>query len=291
MEVSATTSEAIQRKSFKQALTATKNNEKAFDNDLDRLSTDDEFLSDDEENAAISEDEYEHALDSRIPEIKLPPRLVKSICRLWKDCLTIWLLGKIVGFKFLVNKLKKIWGLQGDFEATDLGLGFLLVKFETITDCNRVYTEGPWIIMDHYLTIRRWEHDFKPSEAKEVVTTLWVRFPQLPIEYYNEKVLFHIAKVIGRPLKVDLNTAMSTRGRYARVCVEIDLMKPLVSRFAIGKYTYIIEYETAFALLVEMLATGKNIIASSQYSYRHRHKHRRAQEEKGSVKQRELSSP
>ncbi|KAL7201289.1 hypothetical protein ACSBR1_033069 [Camellia fascicularis] len=97
--------------------------------------------------------------------------------------------------------------------------------------------------MDHYLTVRRWELDFKPSEAGEVATALWVRFPQLPIEYYNEKVLFHIAKAIGKPLKIDLNTAMSARGRYARVYVEVDLSKPLISRFAISKYTYVVEYE------------------------------------------------
>ncbi|KAL7243796.1 hypothetical protein ACSBR1_016088 [Camellia fascicularis] len=97
--------------------------------------------------------------------------------------------------------------------------------------------------MDHYLTVRRWEHDFKPSESGEVATALWVRFPQLPIEYYNEKVLFHVAKAIRKPLKVDLNTVMSARGRYARVCVEVNLTKPLISRFAIGKYTYIVEYE------------------------------------------------
>ncbi|XP_028115552.1 uncharacterized protein LOC114313362 [Camellia sinensis] len=36
---------------------------------------------------------------------------------------------------------------------------------------------------------------------------------------------------------------MSTRGRYTRVCVEVNLTKLFVSRFAIGKYTYIIEYE------------------------------------------------
>ncbi|KAI8012198.1 hypothetical protein LOK49_LG06G00994 [Camellia lanceoleosa] len=61
-----------------------------------------------------------------------------------------------------------------------------------MVDCSRVHTEGPWIIM---------EHDFKPSEAGEVATTLWVKFSQLPIEYYNKNFLFHIAKAIGKPLK------------------------------------------------------------------------------------------
>ncbi|KAI8012191.1 hypothetical protein LOK49_LG06G02302 [Camellia lanceoleosa] len=109
-----------------------------------------------------------------------------------------------------------MWGLQGDFEATDLGLGFFLIKFKMMFVCSRVCTEGPWIITDHYLTVRRWKHDFKPSEAGGVATALWVRFPELPIEYYNEMGLFHIAKAIGKPLKVDLNTAMSTRGRHQK---------------------------------------------------------------------------
>ncbi|KAI8028181.1 hypothetical protein LOK49_LG02G03616 [Camellia lanceoleosa] len=43
---------------------------------------------------------------------------------------------------------------------------------------------GPWVIMDHYLTMRRWEPNFKPSEALETKTPIWVRFPELPIEYY-----------------------------------------------------------------------------------------------------------
>ncbi|XP_028105264.1 uncharacterized protein LOC114304299, partial [Camellia sinensis] len=241
--IQAPTEEQPQR-SFKQALTATKANEKAFDNDLERLS-DDDFLTDEEDNEAMEEEDLNRFADLgfHVPIIKLPSRLIKHIRRPWKDCLIVRLLGKTLGYKLLVSKLRKMWGLQGDFEATDLGLGFFLIKFEMMVDCSRVYTEGPWIIMDHYLTVRRWEHDFKPSEAGEVATALWVRFPQLPIEYYNEKVLFHIAKAIGKPLKVDLNTAISARGRYARVCVEVDLTKPLISRFAIGKYTYIVEYE------------------------------------------------
>lgn len=102
---------------------------------------------------------------------------------------------------------------------------------------------GPWIILDHYVTVRKWQHDFKPAEAEEDSTAIWVRFPQLPISYYNEKVLYHIAKAIGKPLKIDINTAMAARGKYARVCIEMDLKKPLIPQVAIGKYNYVVEYE------------------------------------------------
>ncbi|KAI7983905.1 hypothetical protein LOK49_LG15G00480 [Camellia lanceoleosa] len=85
--------------------------------------------------------------------------------------------------------------------------------------------------MDHYLTVRRWEPNFKPSEALETKTAIWVQFPELPIEYYQDKVLFAIAKSLGKPLKIDWTTAMATRGKFARICIEMDLSKPLKPKF------------------------------------------------------------
>ncbi|KAI7988230.1 Uncharacterized protein LOK49_LG13G01141 [Camellia lanceoleosa] len=207
---------------------------------LEDLLTDDEFVSDDEEIEDLTN------LDSEtlgIPRISLPKKLLAKIQKPWKNCLIIKLLGKKVGYKLLMSKIRKIWDLQGDFEAIDLDSGFLLLKFQMKEDCSYVYTGGPWIVLDHYLTIRKWTPDFKSSAAKETSSALWVQFPQLPIEYYDEKVLFHIAKTMGKPLKINLNTATSSRGKYARVCIEMDLKKPLISLFAIGKYTYSIEYE------------------------------------------------
>ncbi|KAL7173822.1 hypothetical protein ACSBR2_033144 [Camellia fascicularis] len=133
-----------------------------------------------------------------------------------------------------MSKVRKIWDSQGDFEAIDLDSGFFFLKFQMKEDYSYVYTGGPWIVLDHYLTVWKWTPDFKPSAAKETTSALWIRFPQLPIKYYDEKVLFHISKTMGKPLKIDLNTTTSSRGKYARVCIEMDLNKPLISFFAIG---------------------------------------------------------
>ena len=74
----------------------------------------------------------------------------------------------------------------------DMAMGFSLMKFDAIGDCVRVYSGGPWIIMNHYLTIGRWDHDFKPEEAKEVPTEVWIRISRFPIEYYEEYTLFFL---------------------------------------------------------------------------------------------------
>ncbi|KAL7211244.1 hypothetical protein ACSBR2_014178 [Camellia fascicularis] len=185
---------------------------------------------------------------SGIPIIKIPSALLKKVREPWKKCLIVRLLGKTIGYKLFMLKMSKICGLQADFEALDIGNGFFIVKFDMIEDYTKVYTGGPWIVLDHHVTVRKWQQDFKSDDAEEDTTVIWVRFPNLPIEYYNEKVLFHIAKALGVPLKVDIHTAMVARGKHARVCVEIDLRKPLISHFTIDKYTYGVEYERLHSL-------------------------------------------
>ena len=49
--------------------------------------------------------------------------------------------------------------------------------------------------------------------------------------------------MVGKTVKVDLNTQLAARGKFARVAVEIDLNKPLVSRFTLDGEIQRIEYE------------------------------------------------
>ncbi|KAL7162950.1 hypothetical protein ACSBR2_039121 [Camellia fascicularis] len=201
-------------KSFKQALMRSRFNksvnEKNFDCDVESFSSNEnEPRSTDRTGTQVEEMEEER---DGIPKVTIPSNLLRKVREPLRKCLIVILLGKIVGYKLFMAKITKIWGLQGDFEALDIGHGFFIVKFDMVEDYTKVFTRGPWVALDHYVTIRRWQQDFKSDEAEEDTTAMWVRFPNLPIEYFNEKVLFHIAKVLGTPLKIDINTAMAARG-------------------------------------------------------------------------------
>ena len=91
--------------------------------------------------------------------------------------------------------------------------------FIVFSDPARSCRYSPWIVQNHYLTIRKWEPNFKPSEAKDISMAIWLWFPKLPIYYYEKNALFHIAKRLSKPIKTDFNTATSTKGKYAMVCV------------------------------------------------------------------------
>ncbi|KAL0347827.1 UNVERIFIED_CONTAM: hypothetical protein Scaly_1798700 [Sesamum calycinum] len=69
------------------------------------------------------------------------------------------------------------------------------------------------------------------------------RFPNLPIEYYDFDVLFHIAKLIGRPIKMDQHTFQKQRCKFARVCVEVDMSIPLPPFLHIHHHHQQVRYE------------------------------------------------
>lgn len=214
-----------QPKSFKEAFNSAKKSDVFFNINIDLEIDDEEGAKADTANPSTSEDpkvgkqRVTTSQNSRgYPKVELPQEVLKQLRQPWENTLIIKLLGKTIGYNMLLQRVRKLWALQTDFKTIDLGANYFLLRFDMVD-------EGP------SQTIKEREPDFKASEAMETTTAVWVRFPELPIEYYQDRVLYAIAKCIGKPLKVDLNTAMAARGRFARVCVEVDLNKPLFSRF------------------------------------------------------------
>ena len=52
-----------------------------------------------------------------------------------------------------------------------------------------------------------------------------------------------IGKSIGNVLRVDTHTVNEARGRFARLCVQIDVDKPLVTTVLIGRFEQPVCYE------------------------------------------------
>ncbi|KAH7836912.1 hypothetical protein Vadar_007340 [Vaccinium darrowii] len=221
-------------RSFKAALLNAQNHSMECENQ--RKSEFDEESDDEEADSEPSN------TVSRI-KVEFSKEHLKRIRQNHKGCLIVKLLGRNMGFKPLMDRISNLWDLEGLFTPVDLGLGFYLIRFESKSDYIKVYTGGPWIIQDHYLTVRKWRPQFKADMAVAIKTAVWMRFKFLPYEYYDEESLWIIAAKLGKPLKVDINTIDGLRGSYARVCVEIDLSQPLEISVAVGKFDYQIEYE------------------------------------------------
>ena len=128
-------------------------------------------------------------------------------------------------------------------DCVDLGYGFFLVRFFAKKDLDNVLRRGPWFIGDQFLSIRPWEPFFKPSMANVSLIAVWIRLCELPFELYEAEVLKQIGESIGKVLRIDSHTAMEARGKYARLCIQIDINKPLVNTILIGRFEQAVTYE------------------------------------------------
>ncbi|PKI37423.1 hypothetical protein CRG98_042209 [Punica granatum] len=128
-------------------------------------------------------------------------------------------------------------------ECVDLGHGFFLITFNTRTDFVRVIRDSPWFVGRQFLTIRLWEPSFQPSKASFSAVVVWARLPKLPIEFYSEKLLSKIGNRIGPLLRIDSRTCLGVRGKYACLCVQVDLTRPLPTTIWIGDFEQPLQYE------------------------------------------------
>ncbi|MBA0605033.1 hypothetical protein Godav_017648 [Gossypium davidsonii] len=95
-----------------------------------------------------------------------------------------------------------MWRPSTPMHMMDIENGYFLVKFQNKLDCEKVLSEGP--------------------------------FPALPSYLYNRKIITKIGELVGKVVKLDMNTDSRARGRFARMAVYVNLEKPLVSQILIN---------------------------------------------------------
>ena len=72
---------------------------------------------------------------------------------------------------------------------------------------------------------------------------VWIRLPELPIEYYEESILWDIGRAIGPVLKVDTHTMMEAKGRFARLYIQVNLDETIVKTIRVGGIRQMVQHE------------------------------------------------
>lgn len=72
---------------------------------------------------------------------------------------------------------------------------------------------------------------------------VWIRVPGLSMELFNDQFLWRLGSTLGTMLKIDRVTSIQARGQFARICVELDLDKPLESKVIARGHMLNLEYE------------------------------------------------
>ncbi|RYR05702.1 hypothetical protein Ahy_B06g085537 [Arachis hypogaea] len=212
------------------------------DQNIEKMATD-EAVEEPEDGNEDESDIIVKKMPNGLYNLVIGEEVKRELRKEWWDTLIVKLLGRKISLLAMKRRLEVMWGKRGSIDVIDLGNEFLLVKFYNSEDLDFALMEGPWKILDYYLSVRMWKPDFNPMNTSIDNIAAWIRLPGLAIEYYCRPILEKIGNIVGRTIKVDTNTAKITREKFARLCVEVDLQQPLVSQYQINGQTHVVEYE------------------------------------------------
>ncbi|KAK9175423.1 hypothetical protein WN944_027430 [Citrus x changshan-huyou] len=196
-----------------------------------------------EQDIEIEREDVVIEQEGYLPSISFSQKVHEQLIKPWQSTVVVKLLGRMIGYKALCSRLETLWPNIEGYSVIDLDNGYFLVKLRKECDADFVLTEGPWLVAGHYLTVQPWSPHFDSSNEKIDKITAWIRLPGMPLHYYHKKIIRMLGHVIGKVIKIDYNTELATRGKFARIAVEVSLGSPLISQFLLDGRIQRIEYE------------------------------------------------
>ena len=164
--------------------------------------------------------------DSTVPNPSAA--IVQNMDELNALCLLGQIWGDHVPLSAIIYKTKNDWKfLKGQVEYVELGNHWILLRFVNVADKDRVWGERPWFVGSFNFVLTEWIPFFDPFSASISHIDQWVRVPRLPWEFWDFNTLTELMLPVGKVIRVDQNTLLRLKGKFARVCVHIDITEPL----------------------------------------------------------------
>ncbi|PPD73539.1 hypothetical protein GOBAR_DD29535 [Gossypium barbadense] len=146
------------------------------------------------------------------PSVEFSNRIHQILIRDMENTVVLKLLGHNIGYSVLQNKIYNLWKPSSLFQLMDIENVYFLAKFQNKIDCEKVLAEGHWTF----------------------------RLTRIVLQVENS---YRNKGLIGKVVKLDMNTDNRVRGRFACMAVYVNLDKPLVSQVLINGKIQRDEYE------------------------------------------------
>lgn len=132
---------------------------------------------------------------------------------------------KPYSFNDLRDKLGQIWGLGGSWNLVPRGRGYYNIQLPSLADRDRILNKQSWGLRPGVIHLQRWVRGFNSYKANSSLAQVWVRFYEIPMEYFHPKIIQTMASALGTVLKLDERTRNRSMCHYARVLIDIDMKK------------------------------------------------------------------
>lgn len=168
-------------------------------------------------------------------EVEIEDEDVEEELKYWESALIMYVIGGELSMNAVKNFMIKFWNFIQLPEVYYNDEGYFILRFKAMKDKEEVLKRGPYTIQRMTMFLIEWKEDF--SMEKDMMRTLpiWIKLPQLPIQFWGKKSLEKIGSMIGKPMFTDECTANKLRVSYARILVEVDITQKMVDVITINK--------------------------------------------------------
>ena len=161
-----------------------------------------------------------HCADGKIVA-RPSAEVVNEGIEMWKGCLVGQFLDKRLPFPVVRSLINRLWGKKemSDISTTENGLFFFRFRDPEARDW--VMDSGPWNLAGRPFILRAWKPGMDMLNIQLSSIPIWVKFYNIPLEYWTSTGLGYIASTVGIPLHLDSPTENQTKLSFARICIEV----------------------------------------------------------------------
>ncbi|GAA0145553.1 hypothetical protein LIER_05724 [Lithospermum erythrorhizon] len=146
------------------------------------------------------------------------------------------LVGKFSHGRPPMDTIKKFFlglKLKGSCNSASYDYKHIFIECAWKDDFYRLWLELKWIIAGYVMRVFKWSPDFSPA-TESPIAPVWIRVEGLPLYLFDKMSLMSISSSIGKPIIVDQRSVNRTMLNSARICVELDVSKPLLDAILIN---------------------------------------------------------
>lgn len=146
------------------------------------------------------------------------------------------LIGKVTRIRPSIDKIRddfvKSVQLKGSAKTGAYNMHHVFIDFDIEEDHRNVYGRNFLNICNMQMKLLKWETNFKP-EAETTLSPVWINLPDLRWHFFEWDALCQIIAPIGVPIISDKATYSKSRPTTAKVKVEIDITRDMVTEIQI----------------------------------------------------------
>ncbi|XP_065875385.1 uncharacterized protein [Euphorbia lathyris] len=147
----------------------------------------------------------------------------------------------------LKQQLNQKWKHNLEWKMISLGKGFYQFVMPNEKALQVIWEYGAISLRPGIIRFSPWYPDFNPDLYKSTSAQVWVRFYNLPWEFWDTRIIASIARAVGVPIRFDNNTVNGEFGHYARVLIDVELSMNIQDRLQVDtenqKHWVFLEYE------------------------------------------------